>query len=206
MALDWLQVVDRLRTIAGEGLTYGHDAYDRDRYARLNHLAAEIAAAHLNLTTARVEQLIADDGYPTPKVDVRAVTANDNSLLFVREASDGLWSLPGGWADLGESASSVAVREVAEESGREVRAVRLLALYDKAKHDHPKALQHVYKVFIQCQLTDAKPTAVESPEILESAWFSLPELPPLSVARVTRRQVARMFELVANPGMAADFD
>ncbi|WP_367113779.1 NUDIX domain-containing protein, partial [Propionivibrio sp.] len=52
-------------------------------------------------------------------------------------AHNGAWTLPGGWCDTGESPSLSAEREVAEESGLQVRAVRLVALFDKLKHDHP---------------------------------------------------------------------
>src|SRR5438067_12262787 len=68
------------------------------------------------------------DRYPTPKVDVRGVVFDtEGRLLLVRESSDGRWSLPGGWADLGDSLSGAVTREIQEESGYPTRATKILA-------------------------------------------------------------------------------
>jgi ADP-ribose pyrophosphatase YjhB (NUDIX family) len=72
--------------------------------------------------------LPAEAGYATPKVDLRAVVFREEKILLVREREDGGWSLPGGWADVGESPADGTVREVREESGYETRAVKLLAV------------------------------------------------------------------------------
>ena len=55
----------------------------------------------------------------------------------MREREDGCWTLPGGWADVGEAPSANAVREVKEESGYEVEARKLLAVYDRDRQGHP---------------------------------------------------------------------
>jgi len=133
--LAWVQ---RLQTISQAGLTYARDPFDRQRYEQLQGLAAEIAASIATdpLETC-LEVIRAEKGYATPKVDVRAVVEQGGKLLFMRESQDGRWALPGGWADIGESPSQIAEREVFEETGYRVRATKLLAVYDKAKHDHP---------------------------------------------------------------------
>jgi ADP-ribose pyrophosphatase YjhB (NUDIX family) len=200
--LAWLQ---RLQTITQAGLTYTRDPYDRQRYEQLQELAAEMAAS---LTPATkdpwLEIIRAEKGYATPKVDVRAVAPQDGKLLFVRESHDGLWSLPGGWADIGESPSQVAEREVLEETGFEVKAEKLLALYDKARHDHPPEFWYTYKLFVRCELRGGAPT--RSIETLDTAFFGADELPPLSTPRVTEAQVCRMFEHIARPELPTDFD
>jgi ADP-ribose pyrophosphatase YjhB (NUDIX family) len=124
--------------------------------------------------------------------------------VFVREAHDGLWSLPGGWADIGESPSEVAEREVLEETGYVVRATKLLAVYDKAKHEHPTALWYCYKLFIQCTLEGGAPTP--SHETLDIRFFGPDALPALSRERVTEAQVLRMFTHVEHPALPTDFD
>jgi ADP-ribose pyrophosphatase YjhB (NUDIX family) len=55
--------------------------------------------------------------YATPKVDVRGVVFQDGKILLVQERSDGMWTLPGGWADVGDSPDDAVVREIREESG-----------------------------------------------------------------------------------------
>ena len=77
--------------------------------------------------------VLQDVGYATPKIDVRAVVFKDNKLLLAKETQDGLWSIPGGWADIGYSAAENAEKEVLEETGLEVKATRLLALTDGSK-------------------------------------------------------------------------
>jgi ADP-ribose pyrophosphatase YjhB (NUDIX family) len=200
--LAWVQ---RLQTITQAGLTYARDPYDRQRYEQLQELAAEIAASITPATTAPWLEIIrAEKGYATPKVDVRAVVAREGKLLFMRESQDGLWSLPGGWADIGESPSQIAEREVLEETGFEVKAAKLLALFDKARHEHPPAFWHCYKLFLRCELHSGAPT--RGLETLDVAFFGLSELPPLSTPRVTEGQVRRMFEHIAQPDLPADFD
>ena len=83
---------------------------------------------------------------------MRAALFRHNEILLVREREDGRWSLPGGWADVGESPSQVAVREIMEESGYNARAVRLLAVLDRDQRGNPAAPFHVYKIFLQCDL------------------------------------------------------
>ncbi len=69
-------------------------------------------------------------------------------LLLVKERSDGLWTLPGGWADVNKSPSEAIVREVLEESGYRVKPARLLALYDRSLHPHePVYFHHIYELF-----------------------------------------------------------
>jgi ADP-ribose pyrophosphatase YjhB (NUDIX family) len=78
---------------------------------------------------------------------------SDKGLLLVRERRDGAWTLPGGWADVGDSPSLAAVREVKEESGYDVLARKLAAVYDRDhdRHGHPPMPYHVYKLFFICE-------------------------------------------------------
>ena len=200
--LAWVQ---RLQTITQAGLTYARDPYDRQRYEQLQELAAEIAASVAKASPESWLEIIrAEQGYATPKVDVRAVVEQNGKLLFMRESHDGLWSLPGGWADIGESPSQIAKREVLEETGYEVEASKLLAVYDKARHDHPPEFWYCYKMFVRCELRGGTPTC--SIETLDTGFFGVNELPPLSTPRVTEAQVRRMFEHLAQPELPTDFD
>jgi ADP-ribose pyrophosphatase YjhB (NUDIX family) len=151
-----------------------------------------------------LELIRAEKGYATPKVDVRGVVERDGKLLFMREAHDGLWSLPGGWADIGESPSQIAEREVLEETGFVVKASKLLAVYDKARHAHPPEFWYCYKMFVRCELRGGAPA--RSIETLDTHFFGVDELPPLSTPRVTEAQVRRMFEHLAHPELPTDFD
>jgi ADP-ribose pyrophosphatase YjhB (NUDIX family) len=202
----WLDWANSLRAVAQNGLTFARDPFDRERYEAVRRIAAEIAAAGSGEELTRIEGLFAGEtGYATPKVDVRGVAFREEGLLFVRERSDGGWTLPGGFVDIGESPGASVEREVREESGFTVRAVKLLAVYDRRRHPHsPPHPDHIYKLFFLCDLTGGEPRP--SSETTDAAFFREGEIPPLSLGRITPDQVARMFEHRSHPDWPADFD
>jgi ADP-ribose pyrophosphatase YjhB (NUDIX family) len=201
----WLAIGRELKAIAQIGLTFNHDPYDRERYERIRELAAGVIAAGAGHDGhALLEAFRAETGYATPKVDVRAAAFDAGRILLVREVSDGAWTLPGGWADVNESPSMSAVREVLEESGFAARAVKLAAVYDYRKRNRPHHLDSIYKLFFICELTGG--SARPSIETSEVAFFARHELPTLSVGRTTAAQIERMFAHAEDPGLPTDFD
>jgi len=207
MEPQWLRWARELQAIAQIGQTFaGHSHFDRERYERVQQIAAEMLAggAGLDLPTV-VAFFEAERGYATPKVDVRGVVFDGERLLLVRETSDGLWTLPGGWADVNESPAAATVREVREESGVETRAAKLLAVYDRSLHEHEPAFPyHVYKLYFRCDIVGGQPAG--SIETSEAAYFPEDDLPPLSRSRVTDRQLRRMFEHYRHPNLPTDFE
>jgi ADP-ribose pyrophosphatase YjhB (NUDIX family) len=168
-------------------------------------LAAEILAAH---STGGLEEarglLELEKGPATPKVDVRAAVFGEGGILLVREPDDGGWSVPGGWADVGETAAESAVREVYEESGYRVRAVRLISAYDRDRQGHIPLPYHVYKLVFLCEIVDEPPASrVVTAEV---GFFGEEDLPDLSLSRITPAQIRRFFEHLRTPGLPADFD
>ncbi len=196
----------RLQAIAQNGLTYARDPYDAERYTATREIAAEMIAAGSDTGITVIRELLGKEtGHATPKVDVRGVVFKDNDLLLVRERSDGRWSLPGGWADIGESAAEAVIREIQEESGFQTRSLKLLAVFDRGKHPHdPPFPFHVYKLFMLCQVVGG--TAGPGEETDRVGFFAENELPDLSITRVTLWQVKRMFEHLRRPDLATDFD
>jgi ADP-ribose pyrophosphatase YjhB (NUDIX family) len=203
----WLRWSRELQAIAQIGETFAGDRhFDRERYARIRAIAAEMLVLNAGLDARTVVYLFdAEQGYATPKVDVRGVVFRGGGLLLVREATDGLWTLPGGWADVNESPAESVVREVREESGFETRASRLLAVFDRSRHPHVPAFPfHVYKLFIRCDIVGG--AASESIETTGVGFFEEHALPPLSVSRVTAAQLSRMFAHERHPEWATDLD
>jgi ADP-ribose pyrophosphatase YjhB (NUDIX family) len=201
----WLAWAQRLEAIAQTGLFYALNDYDRDRYQQIRDLAAEMIAANSDAPLERVLNLVSkDDGYATPKVDVRAAVFRDEKLLYVRETEDGLWTLPGGWADVGQSAAESVEREVREESGYEVKAVKLLAVYERDRHPHPPILHHSWKMFFLCELLGGEPKG--SFETSEVAFFGEDEIPPLSLPRVLPEQIRFMYEHRRHPDWPTTFE
>jgi ADP-ribose pyrophosphatase YjhB (NUDIX family) len=183
MSFDWLDSFQRLRAIAQTGLTYGEGAYDHERYQEIRAIA-EAGLAELLLTSPRTlaEHYALEKGYPTPKVDVRTAVFSEGRILLVREAADGLWTMPGGWADEQDSPRHAAEREVQEESGYRVRVTRLFALKDRRAHAYrPLHLGGCYKLFFLAELLGGNPTT--SLETTGVDFFSLDALPALSLGR-----------------------
>jgi len=202
----WLRWAKELQAIAQIGLTYGEGPYDLERYKRLRSMAAEMMAAGSDQALDAIAGLFTQQsGYATPKVDVRGAAIRDGRILLVKEVSDGLWTLPGGWADVNQSPSQCVVREVWEESGFEVKALKLAAVYDRGCHaHHPPFAFHVYKLFFLCAITGG--AARPSLETAEVGFFAPDALPPLSEGRVLPFQIHRMFDHHGDPALATDFD
>jgi ADP-ribose pyrophosphatase YjhB (NUDIX family) len=189
-------------------LAFTRDPYDAERYTALRALAARIMAAYSAIDATRIEALFAaEKGYATPKLDVRgAVFDAAGRILLVRETADAdRWTLPGGWADVNQTPMHCVVREVAEESGYIVRAVKLAAAWDRAAQGHPPLPFSIVKLFFICTLEGGAPrTSLETSEI---GWFGESEIPlDLSPGRTLPHQIARMFTHWRNPELPTEFE
>jgi ADP-ribose pyrophosphatase YjhB (NUDIX family) len=196
----------KLQATAQTGLEYNQNEYDRDRYELVSKIAAELMAEHCDAPIETFQELFAkQSGYATPKVDVRAAVFREGKILMVREAMDGLWTIPGGWSDVNDSPREAAEREVWEESGFRVAVKKLAAVYDRAKHPHEPPLPfHVYKMIFVCEIISGEATpSRETPEV---GFFALDALPLLSTSRILEFQIHRALEHAKNPALATDFD
>jgi 8-oxo-dGTP pyrophosphatase MutT (NUDIX family) len=128
-----LGLLDELRTIACNGLTYTKDPYDRERYERLLRLACEHYAEIIDLPTAEVQvRLRAELGYITPKVGAdAAIFDGEGRILLHQRADDHCWCLPCGWVDPNESPEEAVVREVREETGLEAQPLELVGIFTR---------------------------------------------------------------------------
>jgi ADP-ribose pyrophosphatase YjhB (NUDIX family) len=201
----------RLQAISQDGLVFATNPWDVERYEKLRDIAAELIAAASSAPADHVRKLFEmQSGEATPKVDVRAVVAVERRLLFVRQALDGLWSLPGGWADVGESPTESVIREVREEAGLAVTAVRLIGVYDRARRGGQPAFPfHVYKLFIECRpetTVDPGASLQGDHEVLDARFFPRDELPPLSLSRVVASEIEDVFEHLADPSLPPTCD
>jgi ADP-ribose pyrophosphatase YjhB (NUDIX family) len=205
MTFDWLNIAKRLESIAQTGFTYSKDDYDKERYQEIRDISHKIFNLYTEAPIEKIQNLFSKEtGYPTPKVDIRGVIFRKNQILLVKEKSDGLWALPGGWADIGYTPSEVAVKEVKEEAGLNVKSVKLVAVFDKKCHAHPPSALHVYKMFILCVITGGR--LKPGMETSEAAFFSRNDIPDLSVERNTFEQIQLLFDYEQNPEMPTQFD
>lgn len=195
-----LALLRELQAIAQNGLTFAKDPFDRDRYLRLRQIVEQRVPSTLDAEVV----LGAEKGYITPKAEVRAAAFRDGRILMVREISDGLWTLPGGWADVNQTPAEAVVKEVWEESGFQARATKLAAVWDRRRHAHPPSFHHAYKLFFLCDLIGGE--AKGSIETSEVGFFPEADLPPLSVHRVTAEQIRTMFRHERQRDLPTEFD
>ncbi|WP_074013548.1 NUDIX hydrolase [Candidatus Sodalis sp. SoCistrobi] len=190
-------MAQKIQALAQTGLTYAADAYDIERYEQLRDIAGALFA-QLSPTDARtfISAFKQQEGYATPKVDTRALILREGKILLVKEADDSSWSLPGGWADVGDRPSMAVCREVREETGLQVEATRLLGLWDRNLHGHPPYPWHVYKLIFHCRETGGALRL--SPESLDIGFFDPDSLPPLSLTRIVPEEIHTSLDIIKN--------
>jgi ADP-ribose pyrophosphatase YjhB (NUDIX family) len=204
-----LEIADQLRAIAQTGLHYAEGGYDRERYERVLELAVKLAATASDADPARIAHLFQhlESGYITPKLDVRMAVFRENQVLLVRERADGRWSLPGGYIDVGDSPAEAAVRETWEEAIVEVRASRLVGIFDRRfRPESPPHLFHIHKVIFTGNLVDpnAEPRAGE--EVFDAAFHPLDRLPDLSLGRTLPFHIEQARRVARDPNALPYFD
>jgi ADP-ribose pyrophosphatase YjhB (NUDIX family) len=168
-------------------------------------IAAEMVSENSDLEFISIAEAFKEQlGYATPKVDVRAAVFDQGKLLLVREVEDGGWTMPGGWADVGDVPSEAAEREAWEETGFRVKARKVIGVYD-ANRIAPLQLFHAFKVVFLCDLLGGE--ARPSRETSEVGFFSREEIPPqLSGERTRARHIEDAFAALQDSSIPAVFD
>jgi ADP-ribose pyrophosphatase YjhB (NUDIX family) len=198
MPLFWLECAKKLEAIARTGIFYSSNPFDKERFEQIETISNELISHYSGLMPIEVNNFYnLENGYVTPKIDIRSVIFKNDMILMVKEKTDGKWTVPGGWADIGFTPYEIAVKETFEESGLEVKPIRVLAIMDKKCHSHPPSPFYSYKIFILCEITGGHLQA--SLETSESRFFNLGELPELSEERITPDQLRIIVERFQNP-------
>jgi len=203
----WLGYAKRLHSIATTGLGFTKDRYDKERYQEISDIALRMLSDIGRVPLTRIAGLVSESaiGYATPKVDVRAAVFEDHKILLVREKADGLWTLPGGFADVGLSPAENVEKEVLEEAGIVVEASHLYSIRHKAKGSYGSDVRDFYKLFFLC-----KPTGTQdlSPglETSDVAYFDRESIPALSTGRVVMDDLLAAWEFSESTVKQAMFD
>lgn len=205
--LEWLKIARELYSMSQVGLEHAANGYDTERYTRLREIATEIISKQSMLSQEEVQESFAmQPGYITPKVDVRAAVFRDEKILLVKEVNDGRWSMPGGWADVGDTPAEAIIREVREESGFDVRVESVIGVYDANRVPNKEWMPfyHAYKLLFLCTIAGGEArTSHETPDV---DFFALDELPPLSIYRTNQGIIEDAFVQAENPSKRAVFD
>ena len=183
---DLVRWSETLAGIARTGMGFTQNLYERERYEEVLHVAADIKAAADEALEVRREQdhFVQEwmesvgegiPGYVTPKVAIGAIVGNDEGeILLMQRADSGIWLYPTGWADVGYSASEVAVKEVLEETGIECEPMQLLGVVDGQRMGFSRF--GMYMLLFHCRATGG--TLQGHPlETSGLGWFAADALP-----------------------------
>ena len=181
-AQDLLRWSETLAAIARTGLGFTESLYERERFEEVLKVAADmrVAAGHELEAEVLVEEwlrAVGDGvaGYVTPKVAVGAVVGNERGeILLVQRADSGVWLYPTGWADVGYSASEVAVKEVREETGIDIEPLRLIAVLDGLRLGFTRI--PLYSLVFHCRAVGGE-LAAHPLECADVGWFAEDSLP-----------------------------
>jgi len=201
----WLKWAREIQAISQIGLTFAHNEFDVERNNQLAEIAANILEHYSDYDKeSLLHDFLQQPGYATPKIDVRGAVLRDNKILLVKERMDGKWSMPGGWADVGEAPAESVAREVREESGFVVQPNKVIAVFDANRSGRPLSLYHAFKIIFLCRLISGEATASNETEAAE--FFDFDNVPELSQNRTNAAHLAEVRAHLLNPDRPTSFD
>lgn len=194
----WKSWATELQFLAQCSLAYSKDKFDRERSERIREISCEMLAYKYDISPEKIKEHFASEiGYQTPKVETRAAIIKDNKILLVKEQLDGKWALPGGYQDVLKSVRENVIKEAKEEAGAIIKPKKIIAVLDYKRH-HPVSFPlGMVKIFVLCEYINHDFEA--NTETLAADFFSLDNLPELSVQRTTKKQLEMCFSCSENP-------
>jgi ADP-ribose pyrophosphatase YjhB (NUDIX family) len=206
MESNFLDEIKRLKAIADTGLLYADNEYEKERYLEMLRIVLRLLGTVSGHSVDSLKEcfLLVKD-YPTAKVDIRGIVLSpDKKVLLVKESLDNKWSLPGGWADVGQSPKEVIVKELKEETGLDVIAKKLLAVFDKRLHAHPPQPYYVYKIVFYCEPVSSQLN--KGFDVLDVQYFDIENLPELSEDRILKSQIELLYKKIKSSDFETYFD
>lgn len=171
-----LSLLDKLRSIAIEGLTYGKDNYDKDRYQKILDLTSNKYSDITKISPEEIQRAFKEDkGCMTPKIGVDIAVINDKKqFLILKRNDDQRWCLPGGWVDVGEKPFETAIRETKEEAGIDIKPVGYIAITTKGPDSYP-GLFHQLNILVVTENVSKDTQIKISHEHLDYKWADTSE-------------------------------
>lgn len=184
----WLNIAREIQQLSQTGYAFAVTDYEKNRYKRLTEITAEIIEHHTELEKESVQKILMEHpGYATPKIDVRAAVIKEGKILLVQETTDNCWAMPGGWADVGDVPSEVATRECKEESGYDVKPIKVIGVFDANRIGGRLEFFHAFKIIFLCELIGGE--AKISDETIDVQFFDFNNLPALSLNRTNEKHL-----------------
>lgn len=199
-----MDYIIELQFIAQTGLAYSSNVFDIERFQRLREISAEMLSGLTDEPLDFVREVFCSEkGFQTPKLDCRGAVIEDDKILLVQE-TDGRWALPGGWVDVNQTIKNNLIKEMKEEAGLDVEAGRLVAILDRNRHNSPRYIYNIAKVFILCKSLGGE--FVENIETLQRGYFTYDDLPELATEKTSREQIKMCLEAHRDSDWKVIFD
>jgi ADP-ribose pyrophosphatase YjhB (NUDIX family) len=197
------QAIDELRAIAGLGLHYSRNEYDQERYQRVLSIALRLFALVEKRAFDEVMDEHREDNWlrVSPLAGAEAVILREGKIMLIKRSDSGLWAVPGGLVEVGETLAEAAERELHEETGVEGKVTQLLGIFD-SRLWHSKTKAQLYHVIFLAEAVDPIPRP--SNEATEIAFFDEANLPVLAAGHNLR--VPMLFKLLRGEIPAPYFD
>ncbi len=145
---------------------------------------------------------MANKAYPdAPRVAVGAVIVYKKKVLLVlrgQEPAKGMWAIPGGSVELGETLQTAAEREALEETGLRVKAGQVIYTFDAIEQDEAGQVKFHYVILdLLAEALNPEQPLRPADDVTDARWFTLSELdsPDLPVSATTRALISKVFNL-----------
>ena len=177
LAKEVYQIADEMRAAANLGLQFAENPYDKEHYERVLSASARLVVALDQRVPDEVLLQFKDNlSHVSPNAGASAAVFRDGGILLIRREDSGLWALPGGLADVGETLGDAAQRELWEEAEVRGKATRLLGIWDSRLIRGQTKAQMYFAVFLVA-VEEGEPQS--GPETTDVGFFAEGELPEL---------------------------
>jgi ADP-ribose pyrophosphatase YjhB (NUDIX family) len=202
MASKLYSIADELQAVANLGLIHAENEYDRERYQKVLATAARLVSALDGQPASLVLARFRDNSdHVSPLLGAEAAVFRDGRLMLMKRHDDGLWAVPGGLVDVGETLTAAALRELREESGLAGKITRLLGVFDSRIWGSQLTSQ-LYHVIFEVAVPEGTPVVTK--EATDWGFFADDELPSLSPGHAKR--VPILFRLMKGAAEAPYLD
>ena len=145
--------------------------------------------------------------YPErPAIGVGGVVISSGRVLLVRRGGpplEGEWSIPGGMLEVGETLFEGVRRELAEETGMDVRVIELIEVFERVSLDAAgKAKYHFVVLDYLCEMVRGDARA--GSDVTAVAWAAPSELSKYSLTETAARVIEKAFEMARQREGSAD--
>ncbi len=139
--------------------------------------------------------------YPErPVVGVGGVVISRNRVLLIRRGNpplQGEWSIPGGMLEVGETLAEGVRRELAEETGIEVRVGELIEVFERISRDGAGKPEYHYVIldyFCEALGGEARPGS----DVTDVAWVAEQDLEKYSLTATATQVIHKAFQIARN--------